>query len=81
MITYPLEFTLDDGTKVSVNPIENSIEKGQRLMFDLTLPDGTADSFVWSSLADPKEPSDPSQTIPHHQMNVLHAFWQIERNS
>jgi len=81
MITFPLQFTLNDGTEVEVNPIENKNESGERYMFDLKLPDGTSDSFVWSQKADPKDPGDPSQNIPRHQMEALHGFWQIERNS
>ncbi len=81
MLSYPVEFSLKDGTHVRVTPVENKIEKAQRLIFDLTLPGGQQDSFVWSPIADPKEPSDPSQNIPRHQLDALHAFCQIERNS
>ncbi|RYZ22297.1 MAG: hypothetical protein EOO16_09700 [Chitinophagaceae bacterium] len=76
MISYPLHYTLNDGTRVEVNPVLD----GEAFMFSLDKPDAEPESFVWAPPGTKSSHMNYESALSANEMEALQNFLKQQRS-
>jgi hypothetical protein len=75
MTSYPLHYTLNDGTHVEVNPVLD----GEAFMFSLDKPETEPESFVWAPPGTSSSHMNYESALSPNEMEALQAFLKQQR--
>jgi hypothetical protein len=75
MTTFPLHYTLNDGTHVEVNTVLD----GAAFMFSLDKPETEPESFVWAPPGSNSSHMNYESALSPNEMEALQSFLKQQR--